>query len=69
MLWFDWREDIRNDFRKCCAKKGFGPDDWFQCTDCGCTYGYFGKNVPDKYSLKFVPDEENRFELLCKWCV
>ena len=30
--------------------------------------GYFGEDVPDKYSLKFVPDEENRFELLCKWC-
>ena len=66
-LWIDWREGIRNDFRKCCGKKGFAPDDWFQCTICGW-WGYFGEDVPDKYSLKFVPDEENRFELLCKWC-
>ena len=70
MLWYDWRdwrEDIRNDFRKCCGKKGFAPDDWFQCTNCGW-WGYFGEDVPDKHFLKFVVDRDHGFELLCNRC-
>ena len=48
--------------------KGFGTDDWSQCTSCGCC-GYFGQCVPDKYCLKYVNDRDHGFQLLCKQCI
>ena len=45
--------------------KGFGTDDWTQCTSCSCC-GYFGQYVPDKYCLKYVNDRDHGFQLLCK---
>ena len=56
----------RMHFRRCCGPNGFGPDDWFNCTECN-KWGSFGENVPDNYRLNlFVRGK--RFDLLCNKC-
>ena len=63
----DWEEVNRIHFRYCCGK-GFGPDDWFQCTSCGW-WGYFAEYVPNKCALEKVYDRDHEFQLLCKQCI
>ena len=61
----NWQETNRQHFRYCCGGKGFDEYDWFQCTKCGW-WGYIAEDAPAKHSLKFVPAEQHKFELLCK---
>ena len=57
---------VRERFLACCGSKGFGPDDWFNCTECN-KWGYFGEDVPDNYRLNlFVRGK--LFDLLCNKC-
>ena len=56
----------RMDFRYCCGDQGFGPDKWFNCTEC-TKWVSFGENVPDNCRLNFFVMGK-RFHLLCNKC-